>query len=455
MKGWPACESRASTTRVPALFDLDTGLLHETRPAPVEPARVLGQRCQCIECGQRAADGADRLKVRQQRVDQRLEELALACQRPFAGGERFVFERLQFGGDEALGVLHRLLAPVVGRHLGRLRLRHLDEVAAEPVELHSQVGDAAALALLRFEREQKGVAAGADRAQLVEVGVLAGRDDAAVAQQRGRLFGDGVEQPRDVGGRLQRLAEHVEQHAHGAALGSGNARRDVGERVGRHVGKTIVTKPAGADQGPMHDEVGVAADRRGEMGVAPQVQTKVAVVCGGVFRLRLRAQHDVVDDLLVLGAPDLRQDGIETARGHDLAFGELDPDCGQELTEVVQLLEAWFGVGAIDERLAALLQQFGRRDIGEDHELLDEPMRVEPSGHHHAIDGAIGLQDDLAFRQVEVERLALFARDLERGIGPRRAGAAPIPAGLRFLLPVPRPSPPAPAGRTASRPSAW
>ena len=44
-------------------------------------------------------------------------------------------------------------------------------------------------------------------------------------------------------------------------------------------------------------------------------------------------------------------------------------------------------------------------------------MRVQPLGHDDAIDGAVGLQEDLALGQIEVERIALVAGALHRGIG--------------------------------------
>ena len=52
----------------------------------------------------------------------------------------------------------------------------------------------------------------ADAAQLVELGVEAGRDDAAVAQQHGGLVGDGgVRAARRSSGGLQRLVQRIEQ----------------------------------------------------------------------------------------------------------------------------------------------------------------------------------------------------------------------------------------------------
>ena len=135
--------------------------------------------------------------MRRQRVEQRVVEQALAGQRALARRERLVLVRLQLRRDEALGVLHRLAAPIVGRHARGLSLRHLDEEAVDAVVLDAQRRDAGARALAAFELEQEGVAARADRAKLVELGIVAGGDHAAVAQKRRRLFGDGGEQRGD------------------------------------------------------------------------------------------------------------------------------------------------------------------------------------------------------------------------------------------------------------------
>ena len=61
--------------------------------------------------------------------------------------------------------------------------------------------------------------------------------------------------------------------------------------------EAVVAQAQRRDQGAVDDQVGVAADRRGEVGVAVQVQPEVADVVGGIDRLHLGAQHDLVDDL--------------------------------------------------------------------------------------------------------------------------------------------------------------
>ena len=204
---------------------------------------------------------------------------------------------------------------------------------------------------------------------------------------------------------------------HGAAFGRGDLRGDLGERFRRlAVGQGAVAERERPDQRAVHHEVGIAADRRGEMRVAPQVEPEVAVVLGGVFGLGLRAQHHLVDELFGLVALHLRQHAVEHGRPQRAALCERHVERAQEFLEVVDLLHGRLVMHAIDQRQRLLLQHLGGGDIGEDHELLDQPVRVEPRRNHDAIDGAVRLQDDLAFRQIEIERIARVAGALHQRI---------------------------------------
>jgi hypothetical protein len=59
-----------------------------------------------------------------------------------------------------------------------------------------------------------------------------------------------------------------------------------------------------------------------------------------------------------------------------------------------------------------LLQRLGRRDIGGDHIILDQPVRIQPLAHRHARTMRPCLvQHHAPFGQVEFQRIArLFAR---------------------------------------------
>ena len=63
--------------------------------------------------------------MRLQRLEQGLVEHALAGEGTLAGRERLVFEGFQLRSDEAIGVLHRLPGPFVGRDVLRQRLPDL------------------------------------------------------------------------------------------------------------------------------------------------------------------------------------------------------------------------------------------------------------------------------------------------------------------------------------------
>ncbi|MDT4826313.1 hypothetical protein FQZ97_596220 [compost metagenome] len=84
------------------------------------------------------------------------------------------------------------------------------------VELHAQVADAGALALADLELEQKVVAVLADLAQLVELGVVAGGDHAAVAHQRRRIGLDRAHQQVGAARRRREAFGDLRQQRGGA-----------------------------------------------------------------------------------------------------------------------------------------------------------------------------------------------------------------------------------------------
>ena len=58
-------------------------------------------------------------------------------------------------------------------------------------------------------------------------------------------------------------------------------------------------------------------------------------------------------------------------------------------------------------------ERLGRGDIGEDHELLDQPVRLEPLRPAHPDEPPFRVEEELALGQVEIERIAAFALDLD------------------------------------------
>ena len=136
----------------------------------------------------------------------------------------------------------------------------------------------------------------------------------------------------------------------------------------------------------MHDQVGVSPDRRREMRVAPQVEAEMAIILRRIFRLRLRAQHHLVDKRFVILAADLAEHAIEQGRAQGTTLRKRQIKRFQEFLEIMNLLLGRFVVYPIDKRQRLLFKHFGRGDVGEDHEFLDQPVGVEPLRHDDAID---------------------------------------------------------------------
>ena len=159
----------------------------------------------------------------------------------------------------------------------------------------------------------------------------------------------------------------------------------------RHIdifGQAVGAEFEPADQGAVHDEIGVAADRRGEVGVAAQVEAEMAEILRRIFGLRLAAQHDLVDQPLDLAAFDLGKNAIEAVGFQHAALGQRDVDRRQKFAQRIEFFLGRLVVHAIDQRHARALASFGGGDIGQNHELFDQPVRFQPRRHDHAIDAS-------------------------------------------------------------------
>ena len=83
----------------------------------------------------------------------------------------------------------------------------------------------------------------------------------------------------------------------------------------------------------------------------------------------------------------------------------------------MNLFEGRFVVHAVDERQRFFFKHFGRGDVGQDHEFFDQLVGVQSLWNDDAIHGAVRLEQNLAFGNVEIERIAFFARALHHRVG--------------------------------------
>ena len=190
----------------------------------------------------------------------------------------------------------------------------------------------------------------------------------------------------------------------------------------------------------MDDQVGIAANGRGEVRITGRGQSKMALVDLRVARLLERAQHQVAENPLLGLAFDVRGQLLIHARRDRNVFGDLmhpgiapgalrvaavaaglDALDGQraESERIAkgggQFLElhnaARFGlfVDAIERRDAQVFKPGGDTLVGRQHELLDQPVGPGALGLGDAAHLALLVKLDHRLGQVEVDAAALLA----------------------------------------------
>ena len=100
-----------------------------------------------------------------------LEKFGFAGERLLVGTEHFAFLGPQFFGGEALGVHHRLLPDIIGRHCREIGFGNLDGIAKGAVITDLQGLDTGATLLITFELGDPALAVGRERTKSVEFGV--------------------------------------------------------------------------------------------------------------------------------------------------------------------------------------------------------------------------------------------------------------------------------------------
>ena len=119
------------------------------------------------------------------------------------------------------------------------------------------------------------------------------------------------------------------------------------------------------------------------------------------------------------GVADPLDDPVEGPRPDHLAERELEVEGREIVLERDQFLAARRLVDAVHDRRLLRLQRAGGGDVGGDHIVLDQPVRVEPVARRDRGDAPLLVEHHAALGNVELERLALVAG------GEQRAPARP------------------------------
>ena len=176
----------------------------------------------------------------------------------------------------------------------------------------------------------------------------------------------------------------------------------------------------------MHHQVGVAADGRGEVGVVGEGEAVVADILGAVIGFGHGADGDGVDHVLLAASGDVFEEAVVAlCKGFARGGFHAEAQLGNELDESVELLGVRFVMDTVDEGFArssrfsrftrGLTNVLGDGAVGQEHELLDEP---------------IGL---LALLDVDADGLGVFVELELHFLRLKVDGAAAVTGGTQLL----------------------
>src|SRR5690606_13456787 len=175
-------------------------------------------------------------------------------------------------------------------------------------------------------------------------------------------------------------------------------KRFLSERLGQ-----VLSIDERAGHETVHDQVRVAPDRRGEVGVVPGRESEVPQVLMAVTCLAHGAQNDGGDDVLLGATLYPGKKALEILWRRLRPSPEAVPEGRDELPKLLDSVGVRRLVDAIDERHPGTRSVPGDRLVRQEHEVLDQAVTLQPQ---HALDVgrlALGVQDHPGFREVEIE----------------------------------------------------
>ena len=179
----------------------------------------------------------------------------------------------------------------------------------------------------------------------------------------------------------------------------------------------------------MNEQVGVAANRRGEVGVGFRGQSEVEVDLGRVEGLAQGAQQQ---HLPALGLPRLlepREKAGDRFRAVLLAGPHRMSESLRPGGHPLPLLPGRRGMHAVDALESEVEQVLGDRFVGGDHQVLDDLVSRERGAGHDIGRIAPLVEQDLRLRDLEVEGALLEAPAAQQ---PRGLDAIPDDCGYRL-----------------------
>ena len=158
---------------------------------------------------------------------------------------------------------------------------------------------------------------------------------------------------------------------------------------------------------PMHQQIRIAPDRRGEMGIGLVVETEVTVVVRAVDRLAQRSEHHRLDQPEVRPLADLLEQRLVVRRHRiGLALGQGQPHLAEELAQIGLLFQGRRVMHPVQGRHLVLLEEFRSGHVGAQHAFLDQLVGIVALGRADLGYLAVGAKDDAGVLGVEIDRTA-------------------------------------------------
>ncbi len=147
------------------------------------------------------------------------------------------------------------------------------------------------------------------------------------------------------------------------------------------------------------------------MGVSLVVQAKVTIVLGAVYGLTQGAQHDRLDHMEIRAPLNLLQQRLVILRRRTfLALVQRETQLTEKGAQLFLTLQRRRIVDTIKCWDLMLLQECRRGDVGAEHALLDQLVRIVALGRLDLGDLAIGTEDDTRLLGLEIDRAAGMTR---------------------------------------------
>ena len=204
-----------------------------------------------------------------------------------------------------------------------------------------------------------------------------------------------------------RLEEGEELHVLAIALGVGGIALGVGDMLGglhqRLRGARLFLK-----ERPMHHEIGVAADRRGEVGVFLLGQTVVAERLDGVARPHERLEKANLERLPDRNCAELLQELLDLGLLAQVAARHVVAENFLAILRQAPLFRLF--VDAVNRLQVQLHQARRHRLVRQQHELFDQLVRNVVLHPLDARDPALFVEPDFALGKIQVERAGLEAQ---------------------------------------------